>query len=262
MTPPVRTRRPPPPFIPVTVAWRECPTPRLVRMALTGDGLHALRPPEPAASVRLFIPPPGPAAPLPEWHGNEFLLPDGRRPTIRTLTPRRFDPPSLEVWIVLHGSGAASDWAAGARPGTPAAVSGFGRGYVVPDGATSFLVAGDETALAAVSQLLEVLPSHATVAVHVEIADAAARFEVGSHPGATISWHLARRDAPPGDALVRALEDAPIGADTHVWAAGEAAAMQRIRRHLFDERGIERARTWVRGYWKHGRAGDAASPDD
>jgi NADPH-dependent ferric siderophore reductase len=33
--------------------------------------------------------------------------------------------------------------------------------------------------------------------------------------------------------------------------------MQRTRRHLFDERGIPRAHTAVRGYWKHGRRGDA-----
>jgi NADPH-dependent ferric siderophore reductase len=31
--------------------------------------------------------------------------------------------------------------------------------------------------------------------------------------------------------------------------------MQRIRRHLFDERGVPRPDTTVRGYWKHGRAG-------
>jgi NADPH-dependent ferric siderophore reductase len=41
-----------------------------------------------------------------------------------------------------------------------------------------------------------------------------------------------------------------------VWVAGEAAAVQRIRRHLFDERRIPRSQTSVRGYWKHGRAGD------
>jgi NADPH-dependent ferric siderophore reductase len=41
-----------------------------------------------------------------------------------------------------------------------------------------------------------------------------------------------------------------------VWAAGEAAAVQRIRRHLFEERSMARAHTTVRGYWKHGRAGD------
>jgi NADPH-dependent ferric siderophore reductase len=49
---------------------------------------------------------------------------------------------------------------------------------------------------------------------------------------------------------------ATIDAGTRVWVAGEAAAVQRVRRHLFEERGIPRALTWVRGYWKHGRAGD------
>jgi NADPH-dependent ferric siderophore reductase len=46
-----------------------------------------------------------------------------------------------------------------------------------------------------------------------------------------------------------------------VWAAGEAAAMQRIRRHLFDEREVPRAQATVRGYWKHGRRGDASADD-
>jgi NADPH-dependent ferric siderophore reductase len=32
--------------------------------------------------------------------------------------------------------------------------------------------------------------------------------------------------------------------------------MQRIRRYLFDEVGLPRAQAVVRGYWKHGRAGD------
>ena len=35
--------------------------------------------------------------------------------------------------------------------------------------------------------------------------------------------------------------------------AGEAAAVQRIRHHLFDERGLSRSHAVVRGYWKHGR---------
>jgi NADPH-dependent ferric siderophore reductase len=44
--------------------------------------------------------------------------------------------------------------------------------------------------------------------------------------------------------------------EVRVWAAGEAAAVQRIRRYLFEERGMARAQTSVRGYWKHGRASD------
>jgi NADPH-dependent ferric siderophore reductase len=32
--------------------------------------------------------------------------------------------------------------------------------------------------------------------------------------------------------------------------------MQRIRRHLFEDRGVTRTQANVRGYWKHGRSGD------
>ena len=66
---------------------------------------------------------------LPTWHGNEFLLPDGRRATIRTLTPRRFDRTALELDldIVLHGGGVAGGWATSAGPGDEAAISGPGR---------------------------------------------------------------------------------------------------------------------------------------
>jgi NADPH-dependent ferric siderophore reductase len=56
--------------------------------------------------------------------------------------------------------------------------------------------------------------------------------------------------------LVAAVRAADLAPDGRIWAAGEAAAVQRIRRYLFEERGIPRARTSVRGYWKHGRAGE------
>jgi NADPH-dependent ferric siderophore reductase len=54
------------------------------------------------------------------------------------------------------------------------------------------------------------------------------------------------------------VRDAELAPRTRLWAAGEAAAMQRIRRHLFEDRGLSRADATVRGYWKHGRAGDSA----
>jgi NADPH-dependent ferric siderophore reductase len=41
--------------------------------------------------------------------------------------------------------------------------------------------------------------------------------------------------------------------------AGEATAVQRIRRHLFEDGRLPRVRASVRGYWKHGRSGDAAA---
>ncbi len=233
-----------------------------MRVTLSGADLAGLDIGLPAASVRMLVPPAGRAdggeVALPTWNGNEFLNADGSRPPIRTLTPVRFDAAALEldVEVVLHGAGPLSTWAASAAPGTRAAVSGTGRGYTVDPDARDFLIAGDESALPAIGVLLEALPPGAAVRVVVEIADVTARVALPRHPGLTERWLPATVDAPPGDALVAAVEAADIGPDVRVWAAGEAAAMWRIRRHLFDEVGLPRSRAVVRGYWKVGRGGD------
>jgi NADPH-dependent ferric siderophore reductase len=197
---------------------------------------------------------------LPEWNGNEFLRADGSRPILRTLTPYRVDAGALEleVWIVRHDGGAASTWVAAAPTGDTVAMSGPGRGYAIATDAPAFLLAGDETAIPAIAQLLPLLPRDARVDVHLEVAHPDARLELPQHPDATVHWHDLPEGAPPGDALVAAVRRAEIDPTARVWAAGEAAAVQRIRRHLFEDRGFARAQTTVRGYWKHGRGGDAA----
>lgn len=228
------------------------------RVTLAGSELEGFTVDQPAASVRLLLPAEGRELVMPTWNGNEFLLPDGRRPAIRTFTPRRVDPEGLEIDldIVLHGPGVASQWAEVAEPGDPAALSGPGRGYAIDADAPAFLLAGDETAIPAISQLLEVLPADTPVQVHIEVAAPDARLAVPDHPGATVAWSDLPPGAPPGEALVAAVVGADITPGTRVWVAGEAAAVQRIRRHLFNERGLPRAQATVRGYWKHGRTGD------
>jgi NADPH-dependent ferric siderophore reductase len=240
-------------------------SPRLVRVTLAGAELEGLVVEQPAASVRLLLPPPGSTElVMPMWNGNEFLLPDGARPPIRTFTPRRVDPErrELDIEVVDHGAGVASAWAGRATRGDEAAVSGPGRGYVVDEDATAFLLVGDETAVPAISQLLEQLPPSATVRVHVEIADPTGRLDLPGHPGASVVWHDLPAGAPPGDAMADAVRTTEIGPDELVWVAGEAAAVQRIRRHLFDDRRLSRRQATVRGYWKAGRAGDDEGDGD
>ena len=250
----VRVRREPPAFTPVRVAAVEPVTPWAVRVALEGDGLGALVPDQPAASVRLLIPSVGTERlEMPRWNGNEFRLAGGDRPVIRTLTPLRPSPVAadrLDVEVVLHEGGALSAWAAAVRPGAPAAVSGPGRGYEVDAAAPGFLVVGDESALPAIGQVVAALPPGVPVSVQVELAhDDACR------PGLAAEWHVLGAGASPGDALSAAVREAELRPGTRVWAAGEAAAVQRLRTHLFDERGVARSEAWVRGYWKAGRAG-------
>jgi NADPH-dependent ferric siderophore reductase len=260
----VRTRREPPSFRAVEVARAELLTPHLRRLTFTGPELAGLPEGLPAASVRLLLPRAGEVV-LPAWNGNEFRYDDGTRPPIRSLTPRRVDtdgdgPAELDVDIVLHGDGTLSRWAAAAEPGAPAAVAGTGRGYSIDPAARRFVLAGDETALPAIAVLLEALPVEVEVRVVVEVARPDARLALPAHPGATVTWHDLAPGAPPGAALVSAVLSLDVDA-TRVWAAGEAAAVQRIRRHLFEQAGFPRSDAVIRGYWKVGRSADAGVAD-
>jgi NADPH-dependent ferric siderophore reductase len=228
------------------------------RVTLGGPELEGFRVTQPAASVRVLLPMHGDATlVLPEWTGNRFVLPGGGRPSIRTLTPRRFDPAGLELDldVVTHGDGAASEWAAGCRPRDVAAISGPARGYTIDPEGTRFLLAGDETAIPAVSQLLESLPASAPVQAWIEIASPDARLVLPARTGAAVSWLVRPPGGVPGDLLVEAVGDADLDPGVRIWAAGEAAAMQKIRRLLSETRAFPREQTTVRGYWKHGRAG-------
>lgn len=257
----LRVRREPPRFRVAEVRRSETITPYLVRVALGGPELAGLDPGLPGASVRLLVPPAGSDLVLPAWTGNEFLFPNGTRPPIRTLTPRRFDPDALEltVEVVIHEGGLLSAFALTATPGVEVAVSGTGRGYTVDPDARQYVLAGDESAIPAIGQLLEALPAAARIDVVIEVARPDARLQLPPHPGASVQWVDLPDGTAPGEALVDAVIVADVDDGTHVWAAGEAAAMQRIRKHLFEERGLSRASAVVRGYWKRGRSGE---PED
>lgn len=243
-----RVRREPPAFRMLSFRRKEAVSPLMARAVLGGDELEGFVLDRPAASVRLLLPTAG-VLEIPTWAGNEFLLSDGTRPIIRTFTPRRFDVENLELSIdvVLHGSGAASTWAAKARRGDRVAVSGPGRGYDIDPGATSFLLAGDETAIPAICQLLEYLPS-VPIAVHVSLSDEKARVDL--HREVDVTWHTAAGGVDSEVSLHNAIREADLESHLNIWAAGEAAAMQRIRRYLFGEVDFPRSQATVRGYWK------------
>jgi NADPH-dependent ferric siderophore reductase len=253
---PLRVRREPPAFRALAVRDLEVLSPFMTRVRLGGPALEGFAVDLPAASVRLLIPSPGSdELMIPQWNGNEFLLDDGKRPTIRTFTPRFFDADRLELAldVVIHDGGAVSAWIDRAQPGDPAAVSGPGRGYAIDPDAPQFLLAGDETAIPAICQLLEVLPASVPVEVIVEIAASEARLDL--HEGANVRtrWVELPAGGPPGDALANAVAEVALESGAKVWVAGEAAAMHRIRRHCYDERGLSRSDVTVRGYWKAGR---------
>ena len=228
----------------------------MLRIVLGGDELAGFAIEGAASSVRLLLPPPGEAEiEMPTWTGNQFELANGDRAPIRTFTPRSFDADrnELTIDVVLHASGAANDWARRAQAGDVVAISGPGRAEPLDESARSFLLVGDETALPAIGQLLEWIESERSVDVYVEVRGGDARLDLPAHPGATVTWLDAVPDGTPGAAMADAVEALDELADA-AWVAGEAAAVQRLRKHLFDVRGLPRSRVTARGYWKLGRS--------
>lgn len=254
--PPLRTRREPPPFRRVVVVAAERESTYVVRVILDGADLERLPVDEPAASVRLLLPStPGSDLAIPTWNGNEFLLADGSRPIIRTFTPIRKpgERSALTLDVVIHEGGAASDWAVNATIGDQAAISGPGRGYTPDPEASAFLLTGDESAVPAITQLVETLATRWPVHVGIEVRSPEAIRDLGVDRAATIEWRVLPEGELPGSAQMAFVEGADLERGTKIWAAGEAAAMQRIRQYLFKDRGIERSDTMIRGYWKRPR---------
>lgn len=250
-----RLRREPPPYRRVIVRSLEPLSPYLMRLVVGGDELDGFAITAPASSVRLLLPATGSdELVMVTWTGNQFELPDGSRPPIRTLTPRRFDADrhELTIDVVLHDHGLATDWACAAEPGDELAVSGPGRSEDLDPDAHSHLLVGDESAVPAIAQLLEWIPSDRTIDVHIEIRSSDARIALPDHPHATVTWHETTDDCGPGDALFAVVTGLDDLGDA-VWVAGEAASVQRVRTHLFDERGRDRSTVTARGYWKVGR---------
>jgi NADPH-dependent ferric siderophore reductase len=220
----------------------------MLRVTLVGAELVGLERGDPGSSVRLLLPRDDGTFELPTWQGNEFLWSDGVRARIRTLTPLavRDDGTSaeLDVDVVLHDDAPLTRWARGAVPGTPAAVSGTGSGYQVAPAVGAYVLLADESAVPAVATLLEALPVDASVTVLIERRAGAEAVDLPHHPGATVTWSVLPEGAPPGDTLVDAAA-----------AVSEAAAVQRLRKLLFDERALSRSQATIRGYWKAGREG-------
>nr|WP_206441251.1 siderophore-interacting protein [Streptomyces boncukensis] len=230
----------------------------LLRVTLGGAGTQGFEAHSPDEHVKLIFPDPDGALRLPEPSGAMLRWPRPS-PTTRQYTVRRYDPAAgeIDIDIVPHDGGLASDWARAARPGATVHVAGPPGGLIVPHSYDRYLLAGDITALPAIARWLEELPRTARGWAFVEVADAAQEIELSAPEGVEVRW-LHRGDRPPGtgDALARAVTAVavPGGERVYVWAAGEAGQLKPLRRWVRDVLRLERADHDITGYWKRGVA--------
>ena len=231
------------------------PSVRRVLLAGTPDAVADAGP-----TVNLLVPRVGDAAP--RWpavaRDGRVVWPVGAHGvSLRSYTARRQDPARGEVEIdfVLHGDGPTAAWAGAAVPGALLGVAGSGPLGDRPAG--TLLLAGDETALPAITRILGAAPPDAVGTALLEVAGPGEEQPLAAPPGVVVRW-LHRGGTPPGGSTlladaVAALER-PVGEDLFAWVAAESSAVRAIRADLRGRWGLSRAQHHAIGYWRRGRA--------
>ncbi|MBQ1018661.1 siderophore-interacting protein [Micromonospora sp. D93] len=273
-------------------------SPSFTRVTFTGADLDRFADNGYDQRIKLALPLPGQRrGTLPDgadWYAAWRALPEHLCNPIRTYTVRAVRPhlAEVDVDLVLHGdSGPATRWARRASVGDEIALVGPDAGYDGNHGGVEFrqstggmlLLAGDETAVPAISNICERLPLDARGTVVLEVPDAADVLPLVVPPGVEVRWlsrgadgcgsrlvpavvaaagelltpsaSKAAQPAPDVDVDTEILWEVPEGVASvplYAWLAGEAGVIRNLRRHLVTERGLDRRAVAFMGYWRLG----------
>lgn len=292
----------------VTVVSAEALSPHFIRIELGGEGLREFGVDGPYLDQRIKLIFPAPGGALPDlqdaggdWQAALEQQPEDTRCHIRVYSVRdvRGEGADKRLFVdfVLHqepgSTGPASSWAAQSRPGDqlivigPRIASDWGGIEFDPGEATRVVLAGDETAVPAITRILADIRGVATGHAFLEVPSSSDILDIVTPPGFTVTW-LPRDGAEQGAQLIpKVLEylgtrhhesvpdedvddelwetptfssseeeiDARASSSIpglYVWVAGESKVVTTLRRHLVKDLGIDRAQVAFMGYWRRG----------
>ena len=213
-------------------------TPNMVRLTLGGDDLENFPEGYEGGYIKVVV----------ESTGTGIVS--------HSFTVREFDPEQLCLVIdmVAHGDhGPASRWAGQVRVNDEVNILGPGACKRLNQEADWFLLAGDMTALPAISVNLEILPENARGYAVLEVIDPGDQIELNAPKGLEVVW--VRNDDPlrapsPISDTVKNLVWLEGQAST--WVAGEFDTSRSLRQYFRHERKIHRDFMYVSCYWKIG----------
>ncbi|MCC9623116.1 siderophore-interacting protein [Thalassospira sp. MA62] len=235
----------------LTVIRKAAVTPNMLRVTLGGDGMASFPEDQESAYVKLIFPIEGD---------------DKNRILRRTYTVRhdRMTDQGREIDIdfVMHGQnddahdhgGPASNWAVNCAPGDQITVGGPGPKKLVDPSADWFVIAGDMTALPAISVNLETLPDDARGYAVIEVSSEADIQPLKKPENITIEWVINPHPGENSTALLESVKSLPWPDQGRVsaWAACEFSAMKLLRDYFRTERGLGKDDLYISSYWKLG----------
>ncbi|MFD8978859.1 siderophore-interacting protein [Streptomyces sp. NPDC059564] len=245
-----------------------------LRVTFGGESLADFRSGGFDQSLSLFLPPAHqehtelPSTEEDTWFGAWRGMPDEERPVMRSYTvreQRRTEEGVDEVDIdfVLHGdSSPASRWAGKAVTGRrimaigPAVAENKSVRFQPPAATDAVLMYADETALPAAAAILERLAAGTAVKAWFEVPHEDDRIALAAPADADITW-IVRGKGAGRERTEQVLEQVraarlPAAEAPYAWMAGEAGTIRAVRRHLVQERSIDRRAVRFTGYWRLG----------
>lgn len=191
-------------------------------------------------------------------HGIEWTPSDDR--VTRDYTPTRvdLDAQELDLEFVLHGHGPAASWAREAVIGSRLHIVGPKLTTALPADLEWIVLAGDETAIPAITRFMRERPVRARALITIVISDASAQVPIDAGDGDIVRWIVG--DPTDGPALRDAVaEILPASGSGYAWAAGESRALLPLRRLFKASECLDKSRINVTGYWTWTAAGDNAA---
>jgi NADPH-dependent ferric siderophore reductase len=237
--------------------WRDV-TPHMRRITLAG-GDNIERFVSDSVHVRVLIPPKGlavPEWPMPGPDGRPKWPADDKRPASRLYTVRSVDlaKGEIDVDFVLHETaGIASGWATNITEGSVVGITGPG-GRKIPGDAGWYLLAGDETAIPAMSRMLERFPADAKGIALIEVEDGREEQKIESKSQIEIRW-LHRNGAAPGNNTL--LEDAiratKLPEKAFCWIGAEQQVVRAVKDYWRNDLKLANEDTYAMAYWTFGK---------
>jgi NADPH-dependent ferric siderophore reductase len=233
-------------------------TPNLLRITVSGDELRGFPTGYNGAHIKLFFAnrttgklalPIRDAAGAIQWPAD--------RPITRAYTVRAFraELNELDIDFVVHGDKSpASGWAVTAEIGSELGVAGPGGPDPLLAPADWHVLAGDLTAVPAISALLEQLPEHALASVLLEVDSDADIHFIHAPKGVDIQWLLRSSGQPSQLAnTIKTLSLPANATSVSAFVAGENSAVLACRRQLIDDFGLSKKQLYAIPYWRRGQ---------
>ncbi|MFB2735710.1 siderophore-interacting protein [Shewanella mangrovisoli] len=221
----------------LTVIGKTQVTPHMLRITLGGAGFAGFPADQESAYIKLLFPQPG-----------------DERPLMRTYTIRQQRANEIDVDFVLHDTdGPASRWAKSTEIGDTIQIGGPGLKKLINLDAEWFLLAGDMTALPAISVNLAQLPSNAVGYSVIEVLSEA-DIQPLVHPShVQLHWVINPQADPEGKPLSERIALLPkLEGQGAVWLACEFSSMRALRKLLKQTYDLPKSHFYTSSYWKIG----------